>query len=875
MVPAHRSLLLLLLAAPALAFSACAPKPDDTADTDDTDLAIVDTAPALTLDAPRDGQAYAPGEAVLVGGFTVDDVDAASALTVLVTSSVDGEVGRLVVASDGTFSDSVALGGGGHLLTIAVTDSAGNTASASVSVVVDDPAVDDAPSAPVVRIDPELPVTGDTLSLVVVTPAVDPEGAVVTYRYAWTADGADLGGAASVSGVTRGQAVTLTVTPNDGTQDGTPAVATVTVGNAPPTAEAIRISPEAPTVDDTLTCAVDGLADLEGDALSVTYEWMVSGGRDSDGAETLPAGNFGPGEEIYCSALVSDGFDTSVFTSDILTIATRAPSAPTVAITPDPAADTDDLVCVVTVDAVDPDGGVITYTYAWDVDGAAAGVTSDTVAAADTTRDEVWTCTVTAGNTGGGSVTGAASITVGRAWEGDVSASDAWVTVDGAVSSGAFGKTLALLGDTDGDGLSELVVGANGENSTDGAVYLFAGADLTGPLTTADATASWTGAWTDGQLGGYRSLGAVGDLDEDGAAEILFGAAEADANGLSSGQAYLAYGGVSVGLGADPRDSDWLVTATAGDQVGARMAAGDLDGDGHVDILVAAPGSSTGSRGAGLVGLFYGDGSRWTGSTAVQAADWYVTGDADGDGLGWTTKFVGDVTGDGYVDLVVGAMYADPTGSESGLLGLVAGGAGRLAGADALSDVAAARFSGDAAGDRFGYDAQGDVDLDADGVGDLLIAAYQDDTGAADAGAVYAWLGGGSWSATLEPADADVAILGASSAARFGHVMASPGDLDGDGTGDLLLGALFDSSAGLTYQGAASVLLAPDYARVATDADIPWRASGEAASDLFGDALSAGRGDLDGDGKMDFAVGAQGYDGGASGAGRVYVWRGR
>ena len=167
----------------------------------------------------------------------------------------------------------------------------------------------------------------------------------------------------------------------------------------------------------------------------------------------------------------------------------------------------------------------------------------------------------------------------------------------------------------------------------------------------------------------------------------------------------------------------------------------------------------------------------------------------------------------------------------------------------------------------------GDVDVNEDGTVDVVVGAYRDGTMGEEAGAIHVYYGA-SWGSVLTPADADLSMYGASAGDRFGHVLASPGDLDSDGTDDLLAGALFASPT-LSNQGGAYLLLSPDVAS-GVGSDVAWQAYGDAASDLFGDALGFGRGDIDGDGHDDFAVGAQGSDVSAGGnEGRVYVWRGR
>ncbi len=854
--------------------SACTgpPAADDTG---------TDAAPALTLESPRNGDTFAEGALVPIFGFTVDDRDAADTLVITVTTRVGGAVAvplvdPPLVDAEGRFAGTLALSPGSHALAVTVTDTAGNAATATVAFTLDGDPSDDPPTAPTLHIEPAAPVTAGAFSVVVDTAPVDPEGAPVTVAYRWTLAGVEQLSTADVPAdlAVRGEEWTVEVWGNDGALDGPAASATVVIGNAPPAADSVEIGPSDASIETPLVCTVVGARDPEADPLTTTFAWTVAGAPAGGATDTLAAGSVADGEDVVCTATLDDGRDQTAIASAPFELGNTVPGAPTVAITPASPADTDALLCVVTATAIDPDGDTVTYAFAWTVGGAPSGYLTDEVPAEATHRDEVWACTVTARDPAGLAVTASAVATIGLAWDGADSAGSADVTIDGATSAGAFGKTIAVVGDVDGDGLSELLVGANGENSVDGAVYLFGGADLFGALTTSDAIARWDGAYTDGQLGGFRSMAAPGDLDGDGAAELLFAAADADANGEGSGIAYLVYGGGALSLGADPSAADWSVTGTGSDQIGARLAAGDLDGDGFTDLALSAPGASDSAATSGTVAWFFGDGARFAGASTSARADYSVMGNAENDGLGWTARMVGDVDGDGYADAALGAMYADPGGSESGLVGLVLGSA-TLSGSDTLTAASAALFSGDAAGDRFGYDIVGDSDLDQDGTTDLLLAAYQDDTGATDAGAVYLYLGRSAWASAYDPADADATFTGTAAAARFGHVMASPGDLDSDGTDDIVFGALFATPTGLLYQGAASILLAPDWSATASDTDLPWSASGEAASDLFGDALGAGRGDIDGDGRSDFAVGAQGHDTGGSGAGRVYLWLGR
>jgi hypothetical protein len=836
-----------------------------------TDTGEPNEAPVVSILSPIWGGSGAVGEALTVSGFVADDYDAPSAIALVLDSDVDGELATVPVSDDGKFDWSVVLTtAGDHNLTATATDTAGLSGSASVWVAVAGATGDGTPSDPVISFDPSEPVTGDTLAWVLAEPSVDPDGDDLTYEVTWS-DGST---GETVGPVTRGDTWNVTVYATDGDLRSNAVTATVTVGNAPPTAGSVTISPETATTSTPLTCAAADVGDAEGDAVAVAYAWTVDGAAAAAG-ETLPAGSALAGQSVVCIATLDDGYDAVDVASAAYIMGNEPPGAPTVEVTPANPADTDELSCAVVTDAVDPDGDTVTYTTAWYRDGVVTAEAGSTVPADTTHRDEVWTCGMTATDGSGASgPEGTASVTVGIAWGGSADAAGADVTLEGAVAGGQFGKTLALVGDSDGDGLSELLVGANGEDSSTGRIYLFSGASLTGALTTADAAGSWVGEYTGAQLGGFRGVAAPGDLDGDGLAELFFAAGGDDGNGDAAGAAYLLYGGGTWAADADPGAADWVVRGTAGDECGARLAAGDVDGDGISDLVVALPQASGAARMGGAVAVFAGDGSRFSGEASSADADWMAYGDDDEDGLGWTTRIVGDIQADGYDDLFAGALYDDDGGSNAGQGGLFSGGFA-LSGSTTLETGADALFTGDADEDRMGYDAQGGLDFDEDGVTDLLVGAYQDDGGATDGGAVHLYYGRGSWGSSYTPSDADFSILGEDASARFGHVMASPGDVDGDGTGDLLIGAIYAAPTALSQQGAAYLVLGPDIEDAAGSSGIATSWYGTASADYFGDALATGSGDTDGDGKPEIAVGAQGNDDGGSAAGKVYVWRGR
>jgi hypothetical protein len=257
------------------------------------------------------------------------------------------------------------------------------------------------------------------------------------------------------------------------------------------------------------------------------------------------------------------------------------------------------------------------------------------------------------------------------------------------------------------------------------------------------------------------------------------------------------------------------------------------------DILIGAKFEETGGQWAGAAYLVHGPVS---GEVSLSFADAKFVGEHEFD-LAGTGIAAGDVNGDGIDDLLVGACYEDTGGDHAGAAYLVLGPA---SGTSALS-TADAKFLGEADDDYIGERAVAAGDVDGDGLADVLLGAMGQDGAHSNAGAVYVVLGPASGEIDLSSADAKLSGVAAGDWA--GRSVAS-GDVDGDGTGDILIGAIGPDTGG-PNGGAAFLVLGP----VTGDSDL---SSSEAVflggdRDFVGNSVVAG--DIDGDGFDDVLLG--------------------
>lgn len=466
----------------------------------------------------------------------------------------------------------------------------------------------------------------------------------------------------------------------------------------------------------------------------------------------------------------------------------------------------------------------------------------------------------------------------------DIEAGIGGFAIRGEAAGDDAGISAVGVGDIDGDGLDDLLIGAwfNDAAGTDaGAGYFIRGKTDGALVQLAETIADDGGFRITGESAFFKtgkSVSPAGDVNGDGYLDLLIGAPEATVV-KNEGASYVIFGGPGF---AGPVDLDAIAAGIggfkiAGESVGDRAGksnadAGDINGDGLADLIVGARADDDNGAEAGAAYVVFGkaDGLQVSLSAVASGIGGFkIRGELPGDSAGYTVAGIGDANGDGVDDLLIGANEQDGGGLTSGAAYVVFGKADTAA--VELSAVAAGqggfKIIGEAAGDKLGIYISPTGDVNGDGFADMIIGA--NGSGVGNAGAAFVVFG----KADGAPIDLDTIAAGQGGGFKIsgvlpgddaGEAVADAGDVNGDGLADLLVGARYAAEGGVKTGAAYLVFGKTDGAAVSL-ADVKQGIGGvallgDAAGDKAGVSVSSA-GDVNGDGLADILVAADGADG--------------
>ena len=366
----------------------------------------------------------------------------------------------------------------------------------------------------------------------------------------------------------------------------------------------------------------------------------------------------------------------------------------------------------------------------------------------------------------------------------------AW-TAESDQAAANFGISVATAGDVNGDGFSDVIVGAwtfDDGQVDEGRAFLYLGSAAGLAL-----TPSWTAEGD--QTGAFfgTSVATAGDVNGDGFADVMVGAPQFDNGQTDEGRAFV-YHGSSSGLGASPA---WTAE---GDQATAYFGygigtAGDVNGDGFSDVIVGAEAYDNGQTDEGIAHVYLGSAS---GLAATPV--WTVESNQAGAFFGLAVGTAGDVNGDGFSDVIVGAPAFTNGQSGEGRAFVYHGSpSGPI-------PLPAWTAESDQAGASFGYSVATAGDVNGDGFSDVIVGAYNYDNGETNEGRAYVYFGSGIG---LAPSPAWTRESDQASAG-FGVSVATAGDVNGDGFADVIVGAYrydngeTDEGRAFVYHGSAA-----------------------------------------------------------------------
>ena len=477
--------------------------------------------------------------------------------------------------------------------------------------------------------------------------------------------------------------------------------------------------------------------------------------------------------------------------------------------------------------------------------------------------------------------------------------------LDGSAAGDYSGFSVSAAGDVNGDGLDDLIIGALAASlsaPSSGSSYVVFG--TRGGFPSAIALSGLDGSngfRLDGEAAGDTSgfsVSYAGDVNNDGLADLIIGAPNADPNVNQSGASYVVFGrsnGFAATLALSSLDGSSgfrLDGAMAEDRSGSSVgAAGDFNGDGIDDVIVGAPLADPNGNISGSSYVVFGRSSGFAATLALFSLDGSIGFRLDGttmnDQSGSSVGAAGDINDDGIDDVVVGTPFASPNGFNSGSIFVVFGRSSGIAATQSLADLDGSngfRLDGAAMNNLLGASVGAAGDVNGDGIDDLIVGAFGSDANGIASGSSYVVYGrSGGFPSTIALSSIDGSngfrIDGVEASDRSGFAVAGAGDVNGDGIGDVLIGT-FDVDPASSNSGHSYVVFGRlgGFPAAVSLADLDghngFQLVAEPAASRSRHSLSAA-GDVNGDGLDDVIVGASNADPNGDFSGSSYVVFGR